>query len=89
MQWAKREHFDARILNEWHSKINECIINRINVLKRKKPIHRKLQNRAHLEYLEKFHQKYVLVPADKASSNNIIMVWSVCDLKCDELINIG
>jgi hypothetical protein len=40
VQWAKREHFDVRMLNEWHSKINERII---NVLKRKKPVHRKLQ----------------------------------------------
>ena len=76
VQWAKREHFDVRMLNEWHSKINECIKNRINVLKRKKPIHRKLQvlkNRAHLVYLEQFHQRYVLVLADKASNNIITL----------------
>ena len=76
-----------------HSKINECIINRINVLKRKKPIHRKLQvlkNRAHLEYLEQFHQKYVLVPADKASSNIIVVCKKFyVDVMVNELQNIG
>ena len=76
-----------------HSKINECIINRINVLKRKKPIHRKLQvlkNRAHLEYLEQFHQKYVIVPADKASSNIIVVCKKFyVDVMVNELQNIG
>ena len=64
------------MLNEWHSKISECILNRINTLKKKKPVHRKLQilkKPDHLEYLEQFHQKYVLVPADKASSNIIVV----------------
>ena len=64
------------MLNEWHSKISECILNRINTLKKKKPVRRNLQiikNPAHLEHSEQFHQKYVLVPADKAS-NNIIVV---------------
>lgn len=36
MQWDKIEHFDARILNEQHSMINELRVNRINVLKRMK-----------------------------------------------------
>jgi hypothetical protein len=90
VQWAKREHFDVRMLNEWHSKINERII---NVLKRKKPVHRKLQvlkNRAHLEYLEQFHQRYVLVPADKASNNIIVACKkSYVDVIVNELQNIG
>ena len=71
MQWANREHFDVRMLNEWHRKMNECIINRINVLKRKKPIHYVLKNHAHLE--NSFTRDNVLVPADKAS-NNILVV---------------
>ena len=58
-----------RLLNEWHCKINDCINNRINVLKRKKSSHKKRQVfkcRENMEYLERFHQQYVLVPADKA-----------------------
>ena len=79
------------MLNEWQSKISECILNRINTLKKKKPVRRKLQilkNLAHLEYLEQFHQKYVLVPADK-TSNNIIVVLQEVLRGCYEMRNTG
>ena len=69
-QWAKREYFDVRILNEWQSSLD---VNRINVLKRKKQALKKqqvLKRNKHLEYLKQFQQQYVLVPADKASNNN-------------------
>ena len=92
MQWAKKEHFDVRALSEWHSKISECIVNKISTLKRKNVNHKVqvLKNRTHLEYLEKFHQKYVLVPTDKVS-NNIIVVCKkfYVDVIVNELQNTG
>ena len=32
VQWAKKEHFEVRTLNEWHSKISEYIVNKISTL---------------------------------------------------------
>ena len=64
-QWAKREHFEVRILNEWQSTLDELIV---NVLKCKKQVWKKqqvLRRNKHLEYLKQFQQQYVLVPADK------------------------
>ena len=43
MQWAKREQFDIRIFDEWHSTIDELIVNNINVLKHKKQSRKKQQ----------------------------------------------
>ena len=72
MQWAKREYFDVGILNEWHSTINENVVNRINILKKQAWKKQQVLSK-HLEYLKPFQQKYVMVPADKAC-NNIIVV---------------
>ena len=94
VRWAKREHFDVRILNEWHNMLNECIGNRIDVLRRKKkPMLRKVQvlkNGMESEYLKQFHQQFVLVPADKAG-NNIIVVCKkyYVDVVIKELMNVG
>ena len=93
MQWIKREHFDIRILNEWQSTLDELLVNRINVLKRKKQAWKKqqvLKRNKHLEYLKQFQQQYVLVPADNAS-NNIIVVCKkyYVDVLVKELLNAG
>ena len=62
---------DVRILSEWYGRISERIVSRIKVLRRKKLQHRnkKVLDRTNLEYLDEFHQTYVLVPADKAGNN--------------------
>ena len=91
--WARREHFDVRILNEWQSTLEELIVNRINVLKRKKKVWKTqqiLRRNKHLEYLKQFQQQYVLVPADKAS-NNILVVCKkyYVDVLVKELLNAG
>ena len=64
------------ILNEWEHKVNECIRRRIQLLREKHINRRKqhvLKSRKHLNYLHELQSKYVLVPADKAA-NNIIVV---------------
>ena len=62
-------------INEWEHKVNECI-RRIQLI-REKHINRckqhVLKSRKHLNYLHELQSKYVLVPADKAA-NNIIVV---------------
>ena len=74
-KWSMKEGVDIRVLNEWEHKVNECI-RRIQLL-REKHINRRKQHvlefRKHLNYLHELQSKYVLVPADKAA-NNIIVV---------------
>ena len=75
-KWSRRERVDIRVLNEWECKVNECVRKRIALL-RKKHINRRrvhiLKSKRHLKSLEEFHSKYVLVPADKAAQNVIVV----------------
>ena len=75
-KWSRKERVDIRALNEWECKVNECIEKRIRSLK-SRHINRRsmhiLRSRKHLGSLQELHSKYVLVPADKAS-NNVIVV---------------
>ena len=75
-KWSLKEGIDTRALNEWENMVNECINRRIRSLKGKHINRRKhhvLKSRKHLNYLQELHSKYVLVPADKAV-NNVIVV---------------
>ena len=75
-KWSKKEGVDIRVFNEWKHKVNEGIRRRIRLLRRKHINRRKqhvLKSRKHLNYLRKLQGKYVLVPADKAA-NNVIVV---------------
>ena len=75
-KWAKRERVDYRVLNKWEHTFNECIERRIRLLESKHMNKRRrhiLRARRHLHYLHDIQNKYVLVPADKAA-NNIIVV---------------
>ena len=75
-KWSRKEKIDVRVLNEWECKVNECVKKRIASL-RKKHINRRkghvLRNKRHLRSLEELHSKYVLVPADKAAQNVIVV----------------
>ena len=75
-KWSRKEKVDERILNEWEHKVNECVRRRITSL-RKKHINRQrvhtLKKKRHLRSLEELHNKYVLVPADKAAQNVIVV----------------
>ena len=67
---------DIRALNEWECKVNECIEKRIRSLKSRHINRRKkhiLKSEKHLRSLQELHSMYVLVPADKASSNIIVV----------------
>ena len=61
-QWSAREGVDVSAINEWECKLNKCIKRKIASL-RNKYINKR---RKHFQSL---HEKYVLVPADKAANN--------------------
>ena len=75
-KWARRDCVDKRVFDDWEQTVCNCIDDKIERLKRK-VIHKRkkqvLNNKKHNEFLKRFHEDYVLVPADKAS-NNIIVV---------------
>ena len=74
--WASREGVDPCTLNEWAGTVKLLIENNINRLKSRGHKTKKRQvlkdNRCRTA-LQELHNEYVLVPADKAS-NNIIIV---------------
>ena len=82
INWNRVESFcmdgvrDVRVLADWEYEINAFIKERITYLKKNHVRWRKLQvlrTSKHLEYLNDFHKHYVLVPADKAGSNIIVV----------------
>ena len=60
---------DARVLTDWEQTVHECIDEKMRSLKQKHVRKSKL----HLNSLSNLHENYVLVPADKAA-NNVIVV---------------
>ena len=75
-KWAKAACVDKRVLRDWKEAVYSCIDERIKMLqqlhlnKRTKQV---LKSKVHLDYLNKLHDNFVLVPADKAT-NNVIVV---------------
>ena len=75
-KWARIASVDRQVHGDWEETVHECIEQRVRCLKQQHVNRRKkhvLKNRVHLDYLNKLHENYVLVPADKAG-NNIIVV---------------
>ena len=75
-RWCKREHVEGDALKDWKLNIFKIIDRRIsdyshniNMLPRKP----KIRYRYLKSGIEKFHSKFVLVPADKAA-NNVVVV---------------
>ena len=76
-RWCKRENVECDALKDWKLNIFKIIDRRIsfysqntNMLPRKP----KISYRYLKSGIEEFHRKYVLVPADKAA-NNVVVVW--------------
>ena len=75
-KWSRKENVVLSVLNEWECKVNECVKKRIASLRNKHINRRKghiLKKKRHLRSLEELHSKYVLVPADKAAQNVIVV----------------
>ena len=86
MQWAKREDVEQDTLSEWVKSVRTFVRNRISRLKcriRSRPIS-VFKNPDAAKCLAKLHDKYVVVPADKAA-NNIVFVCKRYYYEC--LIN--
>ena len=76
MQWARKKKVDSRALDEWECRVVEAIQTRIDRLRKNKKNPRKrqiLSDRECQQYLADFQTRFVLVPADKASNNVLIV----------------
>ena len=79
IKWARRKKVDIRVLNEWEGTVNSIVEERITRLRNKHKHSRRqyrkqvLKDKSHLKYLQDLHEEFVLVPADKAS-NNVLVV---------------
>ena len=75
-KWAKEANVDRHVLRDWKEMVYKFIDKKVGSLKQRKINKRKkhvLKSRVNLDNLNKLHDNFVLVPADKAS-NNVIEV---------------
>ena len=75
-KWCRRERAEMNALSDWKKSIFEIIEKRISFYKDNNhllPPRPKSAFRHLKKELQKFHSKFVLVPADKASNNVIIV----------------
>ena len=73
--WSKREQVELKYLSEWKDQLKELVVDRISNLKGhfKSPKCKVLDQPHVKDTLHKLHANYVLVPADKAANNVIIV----------------
>ena len=73
--WSKREQVELRYLSEWKDQLEELVADRISNFKGHFtfPKCKVLHQPDVKDTLHKFHANYVLVPADKAANNVIIV----------------
>ena len=73
--WSKREQVDLEYLSEWKDHLKELVGERISNLKGhfKSPKCKVLNQPDVKDTIHKLHTNYVIVPADKAA-NNVIVV---------------
>ena len=74
-QWSKREQIDLKYLSEWKDQIKKIVVECISSLKEKirTPKQKTLNDSDVKDALNRLHDDFVLVPADKAT-NNVIVV---------------
>ena len=74
-QWSKQEQVDLKYLSEWKDQIRELVVECISSLKEKirSPKQKILNDPDVKDTLKRLHDDFVLVPADKAA-NNVIVV---------------
>ena len=76
IKWCNREHVEQDALNDWKKKIFEIVDKRISFYKSNTHLlpRKPTFSYRHLrKQLKDFHSNFVLVPADKASNNIIII----------------
>ena len=75
-KWAKEANVDRHVLRDWKETVYKFIDEKVGSLKQRKINKRKkhvLKSRVNLDNLNKLHDNFVLVPADKASNNVIVI----------------
>ena len=72
MQWARKEKVDSRALDEWECRVVEAIQTRIDRLRKNKKNPSSVRQRMP-RIPRRFSNTFVLVPADKASNNVLIV----------------
>ena len=74
-QWSKREQADLKYLSAWKDQIKELVVECISSLKERiRSLKQKILNDPDVkDTLRRLHDDFVLVPADKAT-NNVIVV---------------
>ena len=75
-RWCRREHVECNALNSWKISIFNKIEKRISFYSKNLnllPPKPKLSCRHLKQGIQQFHEKFVLVPADKASNNAIVV----------------
>ncbi|MCU7801044.1 MAG: hypothetical protein KZQ70_13130 [gamma proteobacterium symbiont of Lucinoma myriamae] len=75
-RWCKREYVESSALNDWKLSIFKIIDQRISFYSKNPnllPPKSKFSFRHLKQGIQDFHGKYVLVPADKAANNVIIV----------------
>ena len=73
LQWAKKEKVDSRTLDECECTVLDTIQRRIDKIRKNPRKKHVLSDKKCKEYLEDFQKRFVLVPADKASNNVLIV----------------
>ena len=79
---------DSRTLDKWEGRIIETVQVRIDRLRKKGKNQQKKHVLSDLEckkYLEEFQKHFVLVPADKASNNVLVVCKKYLDVVLKEL----
>ena len=74
--WCKREHVESNALNNWKLRIFKIIDERVLFYSNNLdllPPKPKLSFRYLKQGIQEFHRKYVLVPADKAANNGVVV----------------
>ena len=75
-RWCKREHVECVALKDWKLNVFKIIDRRISFYSQNTnmlPCKPKISYRYLKSGIKEFHRKYVLVPADKAA-NNVVVV---------------
>ena len=79
-QWSKWEQVDLKYLSEWKDQIKELVVERISSLKEKirSPKQKILNDPDVKDTLRRLLDDFVLVPADKAANNVIVVCKKYC-----------
>jgi hypothetical protein len=87
-KWTSKEKVSLSTLNEWTRTVKSLLKRKFNALEyARKNTENILRDRKFKEALDKLHENYVLVPADKACNNVIVVCKHDKQVLTKELIS--